>query len=61
MAEALAQVGAENESVLSITTSRTFATNWLAGRLGAFNLLRPGLAVRLHVSDELVDLASGER
>ena len=60
MGEAFAAVAAENESVLSITTSRTFATNWLAGRLGAFNLARPGLAVRLHVSDELVDLASGE-
>lgn len=60
MSEAFATVAAENESVLSITTSRTFATNWLAGRLGAFNLARPGLAVRLHVSDELVDLAGGE-
>jgi LysR family glycine cleavage system transcriptional activator len=60
MGEAFAAVAAENESVLVITTSRSFATNWLAGRLGAFNLTRPGLAVRLHVSDELVDLASGE-
>ena len=60
MDAAFASIREENESVLSITTSRTFATNWLAGRLGAFNLLRPSLAVRLHVSDELVDLASGE-
>jgi LysR family glycine cleavage system transcriptional activator len=50
----------ENEAVLNITTFRTFATNWLAGRLGAFNLTRPNLAVRLHVSDERVDLAAGE-
>jgi LysR family glycine cleavage system transcriptional activator len=60
MGDAFATVQAENETVLSITCSRTFATNWLAVRIGAFNLLRPNLAVRFHVSDELVDLSSGE-
>jgi LysR family glycine cleavage system transcriptional activator len=60
MGDAFAAVQAENEAVLSVTCSRTFATNWLAERLGAFNLLRPSLAVRLHVSDELVDLSAGE-
>jgi LysR family glycine cleavage system transcriptional activator len=60
LGEAFAAAQAENEAVLSITCSRTFATNWLAVRIGAFNLLRPNLAVRFHVSDELVDLAAGE-
>jgi LysR family glycine cleavage system transcriptional activator len=60
LGDAFAAVQAENEAVLSITCSRTFATNWLAGRIGAFNLMRPGLAVRLHVSDDVVDLAAGE-
>jgi LysR family transcriptional regulator, glycine cleavage system transcriptional activator len=60
LGDAFSAVQAENESVLSITCSRTFATNWLAGRLGAFNLVKPGLAVRLHVSDDVVDLAAGE-
>jgi LysR family glycine cleavage system transcriptional activator len=60
LGDAFATVRAENETVLSITCSRTIATNWLAERLGAFNLVRPGLAVRLHVSDDLVDLAGGE-
>lgn len=60
LGDAFAAVQAENESVLSITCSRTFATNWLAGRLGDFNLKRPGLAVRLHVSDDIVDLAAGD-
>jgi LysR family transcriptional regulator, glycine cleavage system transcriptional activator len=60
LGEAFAVVQAENEAVLSITCSRTFATNWLAERLGAFNLLRPNLAVRLHVSDDVIDLAAGE-
>jgi LysR family glycine cleavage system transcriptional activator len=60
LGDAFSAVQAENEAVLSITCSRTFATNWLAGRLGAFNLVKPGLAVRLHVSDDVVDLAAGE-
>jgi LysR family glycine cleavage system transcriptional activator len=60
LGEAFSAVQAENEAVLSITCSRTFATNWLAGRIGAFNLTRPGLAVSLHVSDDVVDLAAGE-
>jgi LysR family glycine cleavage system transcriptional activator len=60
LADAFASLQTENEAVLSITCSRTFATNWLAGRIGSFNLLRPSLAVRFHVSDELVDLAAGE-
>lgn len=60
LGEAFAAVEAENEAVLGITCSRTFATNWLAGRIGAFNLLRPSLAVRLDVSDTVVDLTAGE-
>lgn len=60
LGDAFAAVQAENEAVLSVTCSRTFATNWLAGRIGAFNLMRPGLAVRLHVSDSIVDLAAGD-
>jgi LysR family transcriptional regulator, glycine cleavage system transcriptional activator len=60
LGDAFAAVQAENEAVLSITCSRTFAANWLAGRIGSFNLQRPNLAVRFHVSDELVDLGAGE-
>lgn len=59
MGEAFATVHAENETVLTISAPGTFATNWLAGRLGAFQVARPGLAVRLHVGDEIVDLAAG--
>ncbi len=60
LGDAFAAAQAENEAVLTVACSRTFATNWLARRLGAFNLLRPGLAVRLMVSDDLVDLSAGE-
>src|SRR3954463_10751449 len=38
LGEAFASVRAENESVLTITAPQTFATVWLAGRLGSFQL-----------------------
>lgn len=60
MGEAFAAVQTESESVLSITAPRTLATNWLAGRLGSFQLAHPDLAVRLHVGDEMVDLLAGD-
>lgn len=58
--DAFAVARAENDSILSITTPRTFATNWLSGRLGGFHAARPDLSVRLDVSDEVVDLAASE-
>ncbi|MDB5719808.1 MAG: LysR family transcriptional regulator [Alphaproteobacteria bacterium] len=58
--EAFAAVRADNDSILSITAPRTFATNWLAGRLGDFHVARPDLNVRLDVSDALVDLPASE-
>jgi LysR family glycine cleavage system transcriptional activator len=48
---------AEDESVLTISTAQTFASNWLAPRLGAFQIERPELAVRLKTGSELVDFA----
>jgi LysR family glycine cleavage system transcriptional activator len=60
MGEAFAAIRTETESVLTITAPRTFATNWLAGRLGGFQLARPELAVRLDVSDVMTDFMSGE-
>ena len=50
----------EDESLLTITTTHTFANTWLAWRLGAFQMEHPDLAVRLTTSLELVDLRSGE-
>ena len=60
LGEAFAIARTESDTVLGITAPRTFATNWLAGRLGGFHALRPDLAVRLEVSDVLVDLAASE-
>jgi LysR family glycine cleavage system transcriptional activator len=60
MAEAVADLVDEDESVLTISTSPTFATNWLASRLGAFQVARPEIAVRLQTTNQLVDFASDD-
>src|SRR3954462_4529512 len=49
----------EDESLLTITTTHTFANTWLAWRLGAFQIDHPDLAVRMTTSNEVVDLRSG--
>ena len=50
----------EDESLLTITTTHTFANTWLAWRLGAFQIAHPELAVRMTTSNELIDLRSGD-
>jgi LysR family glycine cleavage system transcriptional activator len=60
LADAFALARSESEAVLTISCSTTFASNWLAVRLGGFQLARTGLAVRLHSSDRVADLDHGE-
>lgn len=50
----------EDESVLGISTAQTFASNWLAPRLGGFQITRPELAVRLLTSNAMADFARDE-
>jgi LysR family glycine cleavage system transcriptional activator len=50
----------EDESLLTVTTTHTFANTWLAWRLGGFQMDHPDLAVRMTTSNEVVDLRSGE-
>ena len=50
----------EDESLLTITTTHTFANTWLAWRLGGFQMEHPDLAVRLATSNELIDIKAGE-
>lgn len=57
IATAFAEAKGEDAAVLSVSSSNTFAVNWLAGRLGGFQMARPEVAVRLHVSDGYVDFA----
>src|SRR5258707_15038873 len=54
--KAFSSVRAESSSVLSITAPRPFGTNWLAGRLGAFNASHPHFSVRLDVIYLILDM-----
>ncbi|HWA19473.1 MAG TPA: transcriptional regulator GcvA [Devosia sp.] len=49
----------ENET-LTVNTMHTFAAQWLSPRLGRFQLLHPGIAVRLETTQRLVDFAREE-
>jgi LysR family glycine cleavage system transcriptional activator len=57
---AFASHKAEDESLLTVTTTHTFANTWLAWRVGAFQMEHPDLAVRMTTSNEIVDLRSGD-
>ena len=50
---AVADVTEADQGVLAITTLQTLATQWLATRLGAFQLANPDLAVRVDTSPTL--------
>ena len=58
--EAFSGLVADDESLLSISTAQSFATTWLAPRLGAFQVRHPELAVRLSTDNRLVDFTTGE-
>src|SRR5215211_3768810 len=57
---AFASHRAEDESLLTITTTHTFANTWLAWRLGAFQMEHTDLAVRMTTSNEVCDLRGGD-
>lgn len=50
----------EDESLLTVTTTHTFANTWLAWRVGAFQMEHPDLAVRMTTSNDVIDLRSGD-
>lgn len=51
---------ARDDGTLTISTMHTFASQWLAPRLGTFQLLHPQIAVRLETTARLVDFAREE-
>jgi LysR family glycine cleavage system transcriptional activator len=53
---ALADLTDTGQGVLVITTLQSFASQWLAPRLGAFQLAHPQIAVRLETSGRMIDL-----
>jgi LysR family glycine cleavage system transcriptional activator len=57
---AFGRLRSENEAMLSVSTTHTFANTWLAWRLGGFQMLNPGLGVRLVTGDQITDFAREE-
>jgi LysR family transcriptional regulator, glycine cleavage system transcriptional activator len=57
---AFASHKAEDETLLTISTTQTFANTWLAWKLGGFQMEHTDLAVRMTTSNAIVDLHSGE-
>jgi LysR family transcriptional regulator, glycine cleavage system transcriptional activator len=58
--DAFSGMVAEDQALLSISTAQTFATTWLAPRIGAFQVRHPNLAVRLSTDNKLIDFSTGE-
>ncbi|SNS64232.1 LysR family transcriptional regulator, glycine cleavage system transcriptional activator [Sphingomonas laterariae] len=58
--DAFASLASDDAGVLKITCATTFASHWLAPRLGRFQMARPDLAVSLHAGNEVLDLAREE-
>jgi LysR family glycine cleavage system transcriptional activator len=57
---AFARLRAEDESMLTISTSHTFANTWFAWRLGGFQMAHPDMAVRLAATDALADFVTDD-
>jgi LysR family glycine cleavage system transcriptional activator len=57
---AFAGIEATVQSVLSISTLTTFASNWLVPRLGRFQQLHPDIAVQINVSGQVVDFGQSD-
>ena len=52
-----AALSADSAAILTISCSDSFAHLWLAPRIGRFQMRQPHLAVRIHATNTLVDLA----
>jgi LysR family glycine cleavage system transcriptional activator len=55
MSDAFGGLVEEDETVLTISTTQTFGSNWLAPRVGSFQVARPDLAVRLQAENAMTD------
>lgn len=58
LGDAFAEAKGTSQETLAISVIPTFATNFLARRLGAFQMDNPALAVRIEVSESLVDFVA---
>lgn len=57
---AFARLRSENESMMTVSTTQTFANTWLAWKLGGFQMNNPNMAVRLIATDAITDFAKDE-
>ena len=55
MGDAFAALGSDEADVLTINAATSFGGTWLSARIGGFQLAYPDLAVRMAMSNELVD------
>ncbi|MBD0413621.1 LysR substrate-binding domain-containing protein [Oryzicola mucosus] len=55
--DAYAAARGEAGGILNITSAPTFASNWLARRIGSFQMSNPKLAVRFETSGKVFDLS----
>lgn len=60
LSEAYVNARGGAQGTLVISTIATFASNWLARRLGSFQIAHPSLAVRLQTEPHLVDFSREE-
>lgn len=58
--ETYARFAQAEEATLIVNTMHTFAAQWLAPRLGVFQLAHPEIAVRLETTSRVVDFAREE-
>ncbi len=58
--EAFTELGEREHGTLIVNTMPTFASQWLAPRLGIFQLMHPEIAVRLETTQRLVDFVREE-
>lgn len=58
--DAFGRLSGDEQTTLILNTMHTFASQWLAPRLGAFQLAHPHIAVRLETTPRLVDFAAEE-
>jgi LysR family glycine cleavage system transcriptional activator len=56
--EAVLSARGDVDSALLISSTATFASQWLARNIGSFQLAHPNIAVRLTTSDKIIDLAT---
>lgn len=59
ISDAFAALREEDEDVLELNSAVSFGGTWLSSRIGRFQLRYPDLAVRIALSNDLVDFARG--